>query len=130
MEQPEIITILHEAVRDALEDGDHELDEADLIRRADTIIASLPTLAGGGVTAGLLLRRYQPALQRELCRGGRPFPTPPIIEDEVREITRAVMVAIEAREGISVEASVLLALALRARGLDTLCALPASGKFV
>ena len=47
-----------------------------------------------------------------------------MIEDEVRMLTRAVMVAIETQEGIPVDASVLLALALRARGIDHLCALP------
>ncbi len=46
---------------------------------------------------------------------------PDVIEDEVCELTRAVMVSVDRSEGFSVEAAVLLALAVRAGGLDRLC---------
>lgn len=125
MAQPEIFEAINESVHDALLDGLHLLDQDDLLYRADDLLRRLPSVAGTPPTSGLLLRRYRGALQKELCLGREPRPLPDVIEDEVREITRAVMVSVGLSEGFSVETSVLLALAIRAGGIETLCATPA-----
>jgi len=124
MDELELIETLNGAVHKALLNNYHTLSEHQLIQLADETLVDMPTLSGAAPTAALLLRHYHSALHRELCVGQAPRDIPYVIEDEVRMLTRAVMVAIETQEGISVDASVLLALALRARGLDNLCAMP------
>lgn len=125
MDRLEIEETIDEAVHDALLDGLHLLDQDDLLYRADDLLRRLPSVAGTPPTGALLLRRYRGALQKELCVGREPRPMPDVIEDEVREITRAVMVGAGLNEGFSVETAVLLALAIRAGGTDTFCATPA-----
>ena len=125
MHHLEIWQTINAAVHEALVDGSHNLSQAELLRRADDLLLRMPVVGGAQPTAGLLLRRYQGALQKELCTGREPRALPEVIEDEVRELTRAVMVAVDLNEGFSVEAAVLLALAVRAGGLAEFCARPA-----
>ncbi len=124
MAELDIIQTMRDAVHSALIAGDHELSETALLDRADALLATMPTMRGQPATAALLLRRNHATLHKELCRGTAPLPTPEVIEDEVRMITQAVMVAVEVVEGISVEVAVLLALAIRAAGVAQLCARP------
>lgn len=116
----EIWETINEASHAALLDDLHTLSEHELLRRADDALLNLPIVGGTQPTAALLLRRYRGALQKELCRGLEARPLPEIVEDQVRELTRAVMVAIDS-EGFSVEAAVLLALAIRAHGVEEYC---------
>ena len=125
MDHLEIWQTIQAAVHDALIDRLHLLSESALIERADALLREMPAVGGTQPTAALLLRRYRGALQKELCNGHEPRPLPGAIEDEVRELTRAVMVAIDVNEGFSVETAVLLALAIRAGGLAKFCAVPA-----
>jgi hypothetical protein len=127
MHHLDIWETINAAVHDALLDEVHTLGEAELLRRADALLLGLPSVSGSPPTAALLLRRHRAALQKELCAGRVPRPLPDVIEDEVRELTRAVMVSVDVSEGFSVEAAVLLALAIRAGGLERLCELPATG---
>ena len=124
MDELELVETLNGEVHKALLNNYHTLSEQRLIELANGALMDMPTLDGNAPTAGLLLRHYHSALHRELCSGQTPRPMPYVIEDEVRMLTRAVMVAIETQEGISVEASVLLALAIRAGGVAKLCAMP------
>ncbi len=126
MSSRDIVETINLAVRDALVDGAHLLSERELTERADDLLSRMPTVGGTQPTAGLLLRRYRGALQKELCAGRQPRPLPPVVEDELRELTRAVIVTIESHEGFSVDISVLLALVIRSGGLAEFCAIPAS----
>ncbi len=126
MHHLEIWQTINDAVHAALLDGAHTLSERELLRRMDDILLRMPIVGGTQPMAALLLRRYHGALQKELCNGRQPRPLPEIVEDEVRELTRAVMVTVDLSEGFSVEAAVLLALAIRAGGVERLCAAPAS----
>lgn len=126
MSSRDIVDTINQAVRDALLDGAHLLSERELTERADDLLSRMPVVGGAQPTTGLLLRRYRGALQKELCVGRQPRPMPEIVEDEVRELTRAVIVAIESHEGFSVDISVLLALVIRTGGLAEFCAVPAS----
>ena len=130
MHHLEIWQTINPAVHAALLDGLHRLREHELLRRADELLLRMPTVGGTQPTAALLLRRYHGALQKELCDGREPRPLPEVVEDEVRELTRAVLVAADLNEGFSVEAAVLLALAIRAGGVANLCATPASSSQV
>lgn len=127
MSEPEIITILNDAVHNALLNRQHELREDELRSQANALLATMPSL-GNNTSASVdqLLHRYHGTLHKELCNGLEPVAQPEVIEDELRMITRAVVVAIETQEGISMESAVLLALIIRAHGLDKLCALPAT----
>lgn len=115
----DINTAVHRAIRDRL----FELHDHDLIEQSDRLLASLPVV-GGQPTTALLLRRYHTQLHQELCEGNRPRATFGGLEDELRELTRAVIVTIDADEGISVENAVLIALILQKQGLATFCARP------
>ena len=124
MHHLEIWRTINDAVHAALLDGAHTLSERELLRRMDGLLTRMPIVGGTQPTAALLLRRYHAALQKELCIGRESRPLPEIIEDEVRELTRAVMVTVDLSEGFSVEAAVLLALAIRAGGVERLCEAP------
>jgi len=115
----DINTAVHRAVRDRL----FQLDERDLTERSDDLLESLPIVGGAQPSTALLLRRYHTQLHHELCADNQPRSTLTSIEDELRELTRAVMVTVD-DEGISVENAVLLALILHKRGLATFCAQP------
>jgi hypothetical protein len=116
----DINAAVHRAVRDQLV----ELHEHDLIEQSDRLLASLPVVGGQQPSTALLLRRYHSQLHQELCLDHRPRSSFADFEDELRELTRAVMVTIDADEGISVENAVLLALVLHKRGLATFCSRP------
>ena len=120
----EIWETIYQAVDGALDENLHRLDEHELMRRADEALLQLPIVGGTQPTAALLLRRNRGALQHELCLGREPRPLPAGIEEQVRELTRAVMVTMGGHEGMSVDIAVLLALAIRADGVDRLCATP------
>ncbi|GAC1549803.1 MAG: hypothetical protein NVS2B7_25850 [Herpetosiphon sp.] len=124
MTDANLIETLNSAVHRALQNNYHQLNDHDLIVLADELLQTMPMMTAVKVGAAQLLRRYRPSLQRELCNGSAPIPLPAVIEDEVRILTRAIMVSIESQEGISVEACVLLGLVLRAQGLSTLCQSP------
>jgi len=116
----DINTAVHQAIRDRL----FQLSENDLIERSDDLLANLPVVGGKQPSTALLLRSYHTQLHQELCDGNQPRATFGSLEDELRELTRAVVVTIEADEGISVENAVLLALVLHKRGIVTFCARP------
>ena len=109
MEQLEIWQTISETTHNAIQDGLHRLSEHELLRRADEILRRMPVVGGAQPTAALLLRRYQFALRKELCEGPRPRSLPEDVEEQVRELTRAVMVTVDLNEGFSIEAAVLLA---------------------
>ncbi len=125
MHRLELLETIDESVRQAIADGDHKLSQQQLFARADSQLRQLPVAGGSPPTAGLLLRRHHVALRKELCIGGDPRPMPERLEDEVRELTRAVIVAVGVGEGFSVETAVLLALGIRAGGLDQMCSVRA-----
>jgi len=127
MDHLEIWETINAAVHDALLDDLDTLSEAELLRRADNLLLGLPSVGGSPTSASLLLRRHRVALQKELCAGYPPRPLPDAIEDEVRELTRAVMVSVDVGEGFSVESAVLFALAIRAGGVKRLCESPSAG---
>lgn len=114
----DINTAVHRAVRDRL----FELHDHDLIEQSDGLLANLPTMGGQQPTTALLLRRYHTQLHQELCAGNQPRTNFEYLEDELRELTRAVIVTIDADEGISVDNAVLLALILHKQGLANFCA--------
>lgn len=116
---------INNAVHQALTQQLHLLDEDDLIDRSDNVLANVPIASGAQPTTALLLRRYHTQLHHELCDGNRPRAQHESMQDELRELTRAVIVTIDSNEGISVESAVLLALVLAKRGLAKFCALPA-----
>ena len=125
MRHLEIWDEINSAVHSALLDGAHTLSEHELMRQADDLLLRMPIVGGAQPTAALLLRRHWTGLQKELCSGREPHALPSVVEDEVRELTRAVMVAVDVSEGFSVEVAVLLALAIRAHGVAEICATPA-----
>lgn len=110
----------------AIDNGLHLLDERDLIDRADRLFENVPVAGGTQPTTALLLRRYHQQLHSELCVGSRPRARFDTLQDELRELTRAVVVAIQSNEGISIETSVLIALVLQKRGIANFCAQPAT----
>ncbi len=128
MHHLEIWRDINDTVRAAIDDSLHMLDERELVRRSDAILATLPVMGPQQPTTLALLKRYQGRLQQELCIDRQPrINAFRLAEEELVEITRGVMVALEG-EGISIEAAVYVALVIRARGLAKLCAAPpASG---
>lgn len=125
MHHTEIWQDINTAVQRTIGEGLHLLDEGDLIERSDRLLINLPIVGGAQPTTALLLRRYQTPLQQELCQGGRPRLTSASVEDELREITRAVAATMGGDEGLSIESCALLALVLHQRSLDRFCATPA-----
>lgn len=116
---------INTAIHDALSQGLHQLDEADLTDRSDAVLSTLPVVGAAQPTTALLFRRYQQQMQQELCVNKRPRATFDSLESELRELTRAVVVTLDTSEGISIENAVLMALILRTRGLANFCAQPA-----
>ncbi len=126
MDQLTIWQDINDAVRNAIGERLHLLNRNTLILRSDALLARLPQMRSTQTTTSGLLQRYHMQLQQELCQGNRPRMQFSQLEDELRELTRAVVVTIVADSGISIENAVLLALILRAQGLARFCALPSS----
>lgn len=124
MHHSEIWEDINTAVSRAVRDRLFELHDHDLVDQSDRLLANLPITGSQQPTTALLLRRYHTQLQQELCAGNQPRTTFEYLEDELRELTRAVLVTIDADEGISVDNAVLLALILHQQGLANFCALP------
>ena len=102
------------------------LDEVSLVRRSDALHTRLPGLTGSrSTTTAMLLGRYHTPLHKELCRAQQPRVMAATVEDDLREITRAVLLTVGIGEGVSVEAAVGMALVLYKRGVVRFCAQPA-----
>jgi hypothetical protein len=123
MSRSQIWQDIADAVRRAIDDNLATLDEDDLVERSDAVLDNLPAVADEQTTTGLLLRRYRRELNGELCNGSRARTMYGSLEEELTDLTRAVVLSIQWNEGISIESAVLLALVLRAQGLDRFCAL-------
>ena len=59
------------AIRRAMDDQAHRLNEDKLGEQVDRLLLHQPTTGGKRLTTAYLLRRYRGALQRELCDGRR-----------------------------------------------------------
>ncbi len=116
---------IDDAIDVALEERLHLQSQSDLVARSDALLARLPQMSNRRITTAQLLRRYQAELQQELCQDRRPRMRFSTLEDELRELTRAVVATIVSDSGISIENAVFLALVLRAQGLQKFCALSA-----
>ncbi|HEY0607496.1 MAG TPA: hypothetical protein VGD58_31550 [Herpetosiphonaceae bacterium] len=100
------------------------IPEDGLVQRSDMLLTRLPRHSGSQpISTALFLRRYHMALHQELCQGVQPRIISATVEDELRDLTRAVMLTIGSSEGVSVEAAVGLALVLYKRGVTRFCAL-------
>ena len=124
MHHSEIWRMINVEVQRALQNQVHMLSTRELSRRVDQLLLRLPATGGGQLTTASLLRRHRVALQQALCDNRRPRPLPASIEDEIRELTRVVMIAVQHHGSFSVETAVLLALVIRASGIETLCMAP------
>lgn len=124
MQHSEIWEDITTTVRRAINSRLYELDEDDLIDRSDTLLASLPVVGGEQPTTALLFRRYEYQLHQELCSGSHPRQQFNSLDEELIEITRAMIVTLDTSEGISVENAVVMALVLHRRGLARFCAQP------
>ncbi|HEY0605635.1 MAG TPA: hypothetical protein VGD58_22115 [Herpetosiphonaceae bacterium] len=125
MNQPttwqDIATAVHRALGEHLD----VISEDSLMQRSDRLLAQMPRHSGSRtISTALFLRRYHTALHQELCQGTQPRTTSATVEDELRDLTRAVMLTIGSTEGVSVEAAVGLALVVYKRGVISFCALP------
>jgi hypothetical protein len=125
MDRTAIWQDINDAVDQALDERLHLLDLTDLVRRSDALVARLPRMSNMPTTTVGLLRRYHSQLQQELCQGNRPRMHFEHLEDQLRELTRAIVATITADNGLPIENAVLLALILHSRGIDSLCATPA-----
>ncbi len=101
------------------------LSEGSLVQRSDALLATLPGVSGAqSLTTAMLLGRYHVRLQKELCRAAQPRVVGASIEDDLHELTRAILVTVGIGEGVSVEAAAGMALVLYRRGIVSFCALP------
>lgn len=125
MDQLSIWQDINDAVRSAIDEGLYLLDQNALTAYSDALLARLPQLRNTNTTTVGLLRRYHMQLWQELCQDNRPRMQFNRLEDELRELTRAIVATIASDSGISIENAVLLALILRAQGLARFCATPA-----
>ena len=117
----DITTAVHQAMDEHLE----LLSEAAMVRRSDALLATLPGGSGSQpATTAMVLRRYQQRLQQELCDGNQPRATAATVQDELGEVTRAVLLTVGIGEGVSIDVAVGLALVLYKRGVAPFCALP------
>jgi hypothetical protein len=126
MHHTQIVEDINTAVHHALVGRLYELDEMDLISRSDASLMNLPIVGGTQPTTALLLRRYHTQLHSELCLGHQPRIRVETLEDELRELTRAVVVTMGGAEGMSVDAAALIALVMQKRGLAKFCTLPST----
>jgi hypothetical protein len=124
MHHSQIMQDINTVVDRAIDDRLHLLSEAELIRHCDALLRNLPVTSGPAPTTALLLRRYESQLHAELCAAGRPRFKAETVDEQLRELTRAVLATIGAGEGVPVEAAMLIGLALLKRGVATFCAQP------
>jgi hypothetical protein len=124
MDQTDLWRDITTSVQRALQARLDRRDPASLMRYSDALLATLPGVSGLPPTTAGLLRRYHTPLHQELCRGTQPRAMAAPIADELRDLTRAVLVTIGTTEGVSIEAAVGLALVLYTRGVAPFCALP------
>ena len=118
----DITSSVHRAIQERLD----LLPEQGLVERSDSLLARLPSTGGSQpISTGLFLRRYHARLHLQVCEGTHPRASSGTVEDELRDLTRAVMLTVGVTEGVSVEAAVGLALVLYKRGIIPFCALPA-----
>lgn len=79
------------------------LNESSLVHRSDALLARLPGIIDDAtVTTATLMRRYQAELQKEWCYEYQLRVFAATLEDDLRELTRDVLVTIGISEGISV----------------------------
>jgi len=125
MNQPTMWQDIATSVQRALGEHLDLIPEDDLMHRSDMLLAQMPSLSGSQpISTALFLRRYHTALHQEMCQGNQPRLISATVEDELRDLTRAVLLTIGGTEGVSVEAAVGLALVLYKRGVIQFCALP------
>lgn len=125
MHHSQIVEDINTAVHHAIRDDLHLLDEAALTARSDAMLQSLPIMGGQQPTTTALLRHYHSELHAELCVNHQPRIAAASVEDELRELTRAVVVAMGGDEGLPIDSAALVGLVLYAQGLVKFCALPA-----
>lgn len=113
------------SVRRALDEQRDRLSETRLVEHSDTLLASMPSLGGAHqTTTAALLRRYDAALHQAMCLDKQPRRTSASVVDELRDVTRAMILTLGPTEGVSTDAAVALALVLYSRGIASFCALP------
>ena len=123
MDQTDIWRDITTSVQQALDVRLDLLSEASLVQRSDALLTRLPRITGSQTaTTAVFLGRYHTVLHQELCRAQQPRSLAATVEDELRELTRAVLVTVGIGEGVSVEAAVGLALVLFKRGVVPFCA--------
>lgn len=112
------------SVRRALEQRLDLLSDARLVQRSDALLATMPSLGGSQptTTAGLL-QRYDTPLHQAVCWDNQPRLTSATVADELRDLTRAMILTLGPTEGVSIDAAVALALVLYTRGVAPFCAL-------
>lgn len=113
------------SVQRALDEHRDQLSETRLVQDSDALLANMPSVGGFGLTttAGLL-RRYDRPLHQVVCRDRQPRLVSATVADELRNLTRAMILTLGPTEGVSVDAAVALALVLYSRGVAPFCALP------
>jgi hypothetical protein len=117
----DIATTVHHALQEHFE----RRTDAGSTQYSDGLLARLPRSSGSSpTTTAALLRRYQIPLQQALCQNKQPRFNAATREDELSDLTRAVLVTVGATEGISIEAAVGIALVLYKRGVAPFCAIP------
>ena len=125
MSRTDIWRDISTSVQQALDVRLDRLNEAGLVHRSDALLARLPGITGAQPsTTAVLLGRYHALLHKELCRAQQPRTLAATVEDDLRELTRAVLMTVGIGEGVSVEAAVGMALVLYKRGLVSFCAQP------
>lgn len=113
------------SVQHALDEQLDQLPEAHLVQRSDALLATMPSLSGSSLTTtASLLRRYDTPLHQAVCRDTQPRLTSATVAEELRDVTRAVILTLGPNEGVSIDAAVSLALVLYSRGIAPFCARP------
>lgn len=126
MHHSQIVEDINNAVHQVLAENLYQLDEAELTQRADELLERLPVVGQDEPTTEQLLRRYHVQLHAELCQNHQPRVRLETVEDELRELTRAVIVTMGSGEALSVETAATIGLVLYKRGLTKFCALPST----
>jgi hypothetical protein len=117
----DIAITVHRALQEHLE----RRTEASSMQYSDDLLALLPGLGNSSpANTAMLLRRYQTPLQEALCHNNRPRFMAATVEEELGDLTRAVLATVGSAEGISIEAAVGMALVLYKRGVAPFCAMP------